>query len=217
MLGRVGHDGCIGKSSLSIFSPSRIPQCPCEVYSQRQTSAASASGRPSRRSSLNVSDTGPCGSSAPDPCGSFASGMPNSSTPPTPSSANRCASRSARSPESLAWPLREGISWRSACPPITKSGAMSCRGSSLVSRTRSRSAGLARRRRGRSGPGVVTAGRNISSRIFPHLDWNRPLDRISEVLDIRHGGLGRDAETSNSSDGAGARSNRDRRQLGRTP
>src|SRR6266496_6164447 len=68
----------------------------------------------------------------------------------------------------------------------------------------------------RSGPGVVTARLEISSRIIPHLDWNRPLYCISELVDIRCSGLGRDAEASFSSDGAGARSNRDRSQVGRT-
>src|SRR5438552_2769849 len=95
---------------------------------------------------------------------------------------------------------------------MTKSGAINCDGWSSVSRTSERSAGLARRRRGRSAPGILTAGLEINSRIFPRLQWNRSLDRRGELVHIRTGGLGDDREARVARDGGGTRADGDRRQ-----
>src|SRR2546426_11831556 len=88
---------------------------------------------------------------------------------------------------------------------MTKSGAISCDGWSSVSRTSERSAGLARRRRGRSAPGILTAGLEINSRIFPRLQWNRLLDRRGQLVHVWTGGLGNHREARVARDGGGAR------------
>ncbi len=68
--------------ALIVPSSWRTPQCPCEVYSHRQTSVAMNNAGKSARSFLMARITGPCGSSAGVPRGSFSQfkGTPKSMT-----------------------------------------------------------------------------------------------------------------------------------------
>src|SRR5579872_4339672 len=185
-------------ASLSTRSPSRTPQWPCVVYSQRQTSAISTMGSPSDLSMRSVSGTGPLGFHAPRPSGSFSSGIPNRRTPPTPAFVSSCARATARSGLKRAWPFRDAISCLRPRPEITKIGATRPAGSSRVSRTSERRASLDRSRRGRSGPGtaaVPTCGRK-SSRITCLLQWNRTGHGGRERLRGLLGRLGNDFEAA---------------------
>jgi hypothetical protein len=77
-----------------------LPQWPCEVYSQRQTSHAINNCGNLERMSLTAKITGPFGSSAFDPNGSFSQvGTPNKRTDDKPFS-----TRGLRNPSSLSIP-----------------------------------------------------------------------------------------------------------------
>ena len=131
-----------------------MPQCPCDVYSHRHTSAISTK-LSSARFALNRRNpccTMPASSHAPVAASSFSAGSPNSSSPPTPSAALRSASRSASSSDRLNTPGIDPIGRRTPSPGTRNSGEISCPGSSRVSRTRLRIASVRRIRRIRTTP-----------------------------------------------------------------
>ena len=109
-------------SSFKICSPSTKPQCPCEVYSQRQTSATT-----SRegyffliwRMALCVM---PSGAYACEPTASFSLGIPKISTPAMPLAATSASISSMRSTEYWNTPGIEGIGFLIFSPSITKMG-----------------------------------------------------------------------------------------------
>ena len=70
-----------------------------------------------------------------------------------PSSSSSAASAASASTESWAIPGMDSIGSRTPSPGRTKSGYTKSRGSSVVSRTRSRSVDVRRQRRGRRAPG----------------------------------------------------------------
>src|SRR5436305_1392653 len=71
-------------ASLSTSSSRRTPQCPCDVYSQRQTSVSRSSSGKRPRSSRRARCTTPSSAQAPEPSASLSSGMPNRMTDLTP-------------------------------------------------------------------------------------------------------------------------------------
>src|SRR6266851_3845270 len=132
-------------------SPSRMtPQCPCEVYSSKQTSVTTSISGTSRLTRPTVSCTAAASSQASLPVSSFFSGIPNRMRAGIPSEKSSRASATAESGDSRKTPGSEEISSRSAFPRRTKSGAMNRSGERRVSRTSAREAGLRRRRRRRS-------------------------------------------------------------------
>ena len=87
-------------TSLRMVSPSRMPQWPCDVYSQRQTSVTTATSSSRPRIARIAVCTGAAGSAAAVPCSSLWAGSPNSSTARTPSARAAAASSTAASTES---------------------------------------------------------------------------------------------------------------------
>ena len=133
--------------SFSTSSPSRSPQCPWSVYSQRQTSVITArSGTPSAIARV-ARWTIPSAASAPLPRPSFSSGMPKRITPGIPRSATRFASATTWSTEKRSTPGIDAIASRTPVPSTMKSGRIRSDGDSRVSRTMLRIVSLRRRRR----------------------------------------------------------------------
>src|SRR5438094_311491 len=110
------------EASLSISSPRRTPQWPCDVYSQRQTSVASTSSGKPARSSRSARWTIPSSSYAPEPPSSFSSGIPKSNTAETPSPTSVSASSTSASTERWAMPGRPASGWTTPSPGQTMSG-----------------------------------------------------------------------------------------------
>ena len=98
------------------------PQCPCSVYSQRQTSAITASAGSASLSALTAACVIPSCAQAPLPSASFCEGTPNSSTARTPSSRSSAASAASRSVESRACPGIDSIGSRTPAPSVTNNG-----------------------------------------------------------------------------------------------
>src|SRR6476661_8194392 len=144
-------------SLATAYRSSRTPQWPCEVYSQRQTSAMTVTAESRRLISEIARGTGPAGSQAPLPCSSLSSGMPNSSTDGTPSSPRSPTSASSRSTVRCAWPGMLAIGRSVSTPSRTNSGCTSWAARSVVSPNASRSAAVRRSRRGRT-RGVCETG-----------------------------------------------------------
>src|SRR5688572_4417422 len=140
---------CETVTSLTISSPSRMPQCPCEVYSQRQTSVMTIRSGTWRFISRTAHWTGASGSAASEPTASLRSGRPNSSTPGTPSAFAAAASLTASSTDSWKTPGIDGTSRRTPLPSQTNSGSTKQSGVRCVSRTSRRIASVRRSRRGR--------------------------------------------------------------------
>jgi hypothetical protein len=113
---------CTTVGSFRISSPSTMPQWPCEVYSQRQTSVMTRSSGSARLRARIASCTGASGSEASDPLSSLVSGRPNRITAPMPSARAAVASRTASSTESWNTPGIELTSSRTPSPPRTNSG-----------------------------------------------------------------------------------------------
>ena len=91
---------CSTVASLTTWSSTRMPQWPCEVYSQRQTSVITSRPGTSRLIALTAACTGASGSAAAEPTASFSSGSPNSSTPGIPALLIAWASLTASSTDS---------------------------------------------------------------------------------------------------------------------
>ena len=113
---------CSTVASLTISSPARMPQWPCDVYSHRHTSVTTSSPGTSRLMARTAACTGASGSEAAEPTASLSSGSPNSSTPGTPSALAAAASRTASSTESWKTPGIDGTSRRCPSPLHTNSG-----------------------------------------------------------------------------------------------
>ncbi len=165
-------------ASLSTDASRITPQWPCEVYSQRQTSATMASSSPpERRSSAMARCTMPSSVHAPEPSASFVSGSPNRRTDVTPAWSSRSASRASSSTLSRCWSGMEAIGSRTPVPGRTKRGCISIDGCSRVSRTRARSEAVRRRRRPRKAPAAAVIG-SVSRVIGPLVRsgrrWHRP-------------------------------------------
>ena len=133
-------------------SPSGVsrPQCPCEVNSSRQRSlittvASPTSATTSRMATLRM----PAGSMPPEPVASRSAGTPKSMMPPTPAWTASAAALRSESRECWTTPGREPIGRGSVSPSLTNIGRISSAGSSRVSATSRRSAGVRRSRRGR--------------------------------------------------------------------
>ena len=84
-------------ASLTMTSPSTIPQWPCDVYSHRQTSVTTSTSGISRLIARTAACTGAAASSAALPASSLSSlrGRPNSRTDRTPSRAAPAVSATA--------------------------------------------------------------------------------------------------------------------------
>ena len=135
------------------------PQWPWSVNSSRHRSLITVSASPtSATTSVMARLRMPAGSIAPEPVASRCSGIPNSITPPSPSSA--ASLTAASSEERVCWttPGIEEIGCGSVRPSRTKTGSTSCRASSDVSATIRRSAGVVRSRRGRTDGPVISRG-----------------------------------------------------------
>ena len=140
---------CDTVTSLTISSPSRMPQWPCDVYSHRQTSVITTRSGTCRFISRTADCTGASGSAASEPTASLRSGRPNRSTPGTPSAFAAAASLTASSTDNWKTPGIDETSRRMPLPSQTKSGRTKQSGLRCVSRTRRRIASVRRRRRGR--------------------------------------------------------------------
>ncbi len=132
-------------------SGARTPQCPCEVNSSRHRSLITTVASPtslttSRMATLRM----PSGSTPAEPCGSCAAGTPKSIRPPTPASTASTAALRSDSRECCMTPGIDLIGRGSVSPSRTNIGRMSWRGSSVVSLTSRRRAGVLRNRRGRT-------------------------------------------------------------------
>src|SRR5450432_1204790 len=136
-------------ASLSSWPSVMTPQWPCVVYSQKQASTATVSSGTAFLRARMAFWTTPSWCQASLPTSSFFDGRPNRMTPGMPSFAISSASRASASTEKWNWPGSDEISRRTPVPGQTKSGKMKLSGESVVSRTRRRSAGVRRRRRGR--------------------------------------------------------------------
>jgi len=136
-------------ASLSTTPFRTMPQWPCEVYSQRQTSVITTRSGAARFMARTVSWMIPCSSYAPLPCSSLAGGNPNSNTPPTPRSAARRASSPASASGCCITP---GMAATGVAAPagLKKSGQTSCERCKRASATNRRSPGLRRSRRNRT-------------------------------------------------------------------
>ncbi len=123
---------------LASFSTSPVfdtkPQCPCAVYSHRQTSAIITSEssdllflqRPQGRLRDAV-----VGIRTADPFSSFSAGNPKSNNPPNPSFAAACASFTASSTERLKTPGIDATGLRTPSPGQTNTGWISIDGIQL--------------------------------------------------------------------------------------
>ena len=144
---------CASSSSVVSFSTSpegvRMPQWPWSVYSHRQTSQITHRSGSASFSVRTASCTMPSDAYASLPRSSFEAGSPNSSTAGTPSSRSSRASPASWSSDRWYCPGIDAISSRTPLPCVTNSGYTKSRGSSRVSATRFRSAGVLRRRRKR--------------------------------------------------------------------
>ncbi len=109
-------------ASLTISSPSTMPQWPCEVYSQRHTSVTTSRPGTSFFSARAADWTGPSGSAAPDPAASFDAGSPKSSTPGMPSAFAADASVTISSTDNWKTPGIDPTSRRWPLPGTTNSG-----------------------------------------------------------------------------------------------
>src|SRR4051794_25817883 len=144
------------------------------------TVASPTSARTSRSATFST----PSGSTPALPVASRRSGTPNSISPPTPAATASAAA--LRSESRVCWttPGIDETGTGSTAPSLTNIGSTSCRGRRVVSATRRRSAGVARRRRGRCvgkpiGPaydGYPGSGRRLGRRPT----WSRP--RLLVVL-----------------------------------
>ena len=114
----------------------------------------------------------PDGSVAPVPTASFSAGMPNSITPPRPSSAASATALSRLARVCWTTPGIDPIGRGSSRSSRTNSGSTSCRGSTDVSATSRRIAGVVRSRRGR------TSGRLTESLGLAH----RELEPVARRL-----------------------------------
>src|SRR4051812_41007331 len=133
--------------SLCTSPSTRTPQCPCEVYSHRQTSVSSTSSGKRGRSARSACWTTPSSSQAPVACSSFSSGTPKSITAWTPP---RTSSSTSRTRSSAEWrDIPGSASFCSDCG-ATKSGITKDSRSSRVSRTSPRSPPVRRKRRSRT-------------------------------------------------------------------
>ena len=140
-----------------------MPQCPCDVYSHRQTSVITTSPGDASFSARTACCTMPSASYASDPTSSFAAGSPNSSTAGIPSDRSSSASRASWSSERWYCPGIDEISSRTPSPCVTNSGYTKSLGDSRVSRTSARSASLRRsRRKRRKARGRVRVGEVMS-------------------------------------------------------
>ena len=129
-------------------SPSTtIPQWPCEVYSQRQTSVVSTSSGKRGRSARSACWTIPSSSQAPVASSSFSAGIPNSITARTPLAASASTSRTSPSTSKRAIPGRSSFASGSGA---TKYGITNWSSESRVSRTSPRSGAVRRKRRSRT-------------------------------------------------------------------
>ena len=134
-------------------SPSDVstPQCPWSVYSSRQRSVTiTASSPKSSRSAWIACCVIPSGFHASVPSASLCSGTPNRTNASTPFDRISAAALRTDSTVCCDCPGIDAIGIASPMPSFTNSGAMRSAGSSVVSRTSARSAGVRRRRRGRS-------------------------------------------------------------------
>ena len=113
-------------AALIVPSSWRIPQCPCEVYSHRQTSVAMNNVGKSARSFLMARITGPCGSSAGVPRGSFShfKGTPKRMTLLRPFCTRGPMRLSSRSMPHRHCPGNDGMSTQDVGSSITKMGYM---------------------------------------------------------------------------------------------
>src|SRR6266853_222445 len=133
--------------SLCTSPSTSTPQCPCDVYSQRQTSVMSTSSGKRGRSTRSARCTIPSSSQAPVACSSFSSGSPKRITAWTPS---RTRSSTSRTTSSTVYRAIPGSSLCRSDSGATKSGITNWSRLSRVSRTRARSVGFRRKRRSRT-------------------------------------------------------------------
>ena len=135
---------------------STIPQCPCDMYSQRQTSPISSRLGTSRLIARAALCTMPSSAHAPVAISSFDSGSPNRITLGMPRDFTSAHSFTASSMERLNTPGMEPMGLRIPSPGHTNSGYTNPSGLRRVSRTNERMASLRRRRRGRSIGNAIT-------------------------------------------------------------
>ncbi len=168
-------------ASLSIApSEATTPQCPCVVYSQRQTSAMRASPGAASRSARRAIGTGPRGSAAFSPRSSFSKGRPKRRSPPIPAALARSATRGRSLTGSRACPGSDAISVGAVAFASTNTGSTNIEGSSLVSATRS-----ATRARRRSRDRLNWLGALTSVDMDLLLVSRRRDDRRHEAEDVR--------------------------------
>ena len=108
--------------SFSTMPSVTMPQCPCDVYSQRHTSVTITVCGCAARIARTACCTGPCGSLALLPRSSLCAGSPNSSTDVTPSPAAAPTSATISSTDICATPGIEPIGLRTPSPGQTNSG-----------------------------------------------------------------------------------------------
>jgi hypothetical protein len=120
------------------------PQCPCAVYSQRQTSVISTSSGKRGRKARSACWTMPSSSQAPVATSSFSAGMPKSTIDCTPLRTSSSTSR--RSSSTVNRDIPGSSSLRSPSG-ATKSGITNWSSESRVSRTSARSGAVRRKRR----------------------------------------------------------------------
>src|SRR5208282_5192890 len=126
-----------------------IPQCPCDMYSHRQTSPITNTSRTSRLMARAAFCTMPSSAQAPVATSSFFSGSPNKMTDSTPRARVSRTSFTASSTERLKTPGIERTSFRIPVPGQMNSGYTKDSGVSRVSRTRLRRFSVRRKRRRR--------------------------------------------------------------------
>ena len=136
-------------SSFATVSPSSVPQCPCSVYSQRQTSVRSVRPGASALSARRARWTIPSSSQAPEPSASFDSGIPKRSTARTPAAVSSWASRTISSTDRWAMPGSPATGRTTPSPGQAKSGITTSSSEREVSRTSARSVSVRRSRRRR--------------------------------------------------------------------
>src|SRR5581483_5985682 len=145
------------------------PQCPCDMYSHKQTSPMTTRSGNSLLIARDACCTIPSSAQAPVATSSLLSGRPNRMMAGTPSECASRASLTASSTDRLYTPGMERTSLRTPSPGHTNMGYTSPSGDNCVSRTMDRKASVRRNRLSRVTGNAIEPPWSIQDAFYPIL------------------------------------------------